>query len=344
MPESSLFSLVNLINNCNLVKNKKNYRITCRHAGEQTMTGKEKLETILNGQIPSTPPHWELVFQIEKEMFGMDRDAVPQTGRLSFQLDVYHRLIDEYNWAAVRGGYDLAEIERTKSALGHKALIPAYEGEGVFWMPTGENMMDFAVRLFEKPAELHAEARQKCDKAKTFFKQAVDAGADFFVLTYDFGYNDAPFVSPEHFAYLVTPYLTELVQSIHDLDRKAILHSDGCIMPILDQLYSTGLDGYQSVDPQGHMDIREVRKKYPDWILMGNVACNMLQDTDEGKIRESVMYCMTHGGVGKPYIFSTSNCIFHGMPPDSYRIMLDEYQQITKGCTNYAQPGPEDVG
>ena len=71
---------------------------------------------------------------------------------------------------------------------------------------------------------------------------------------------------------------------------------------ILDQIHSTGLDGYQSVDPQGHMDIREVREQYPDWILMGNVACNMLQDTDEEKIRESVRYCMTHGGVGKPYI------------------------------------------
>ena len=97
---------------------------------------------------------------------------------------------------------------------------------------------------------------------------------------------------------------------------------------ILDQIHSTGIDGYQSVDPQGHMDIKEVREQYPDWILMGNVACNMLQDTDEAKIRESVRYCMTHGGIGKPYIFSTSNCIFNGMPPESYRIMLDEYRKM----------------
>jgi uroporphyrinogen decarboxylase len=292
------------------------------------MTGKDKLQAILNGQIPASPPHWELVFQIEKEMFGMDWDVIPEADRPSFKLDVYHRLVDEYDWAAIRGGYDLAEIKRTKKVLGHKALIPAYEGDGVFWMPTGQNMMDFVVRLFEQPGELHAEARRKCDKAKLFSKQAVDAGADFFVLTYDFGYNDAPFISPEHFADLVTPYLTEIVQSIHELNRKVILHSDGCIKLILDQLYSTGLDGYQSVDPQGHMDIKEVREQYPDWILMGNVACNMLQDSDQEKIRESVRYCMSHGGVGKPYIFSTSNCIFKGMPPESYKIMHDEYLRI----------------
>ncbi len=292
------------------------------------MTGKQKLEKILNGKIPDTPPHWELVFQIEKEMFGMDRSAVPESACSDFQLDVYHRLVDEYDWAAIRGGYDLTEIERTKNALGHKALIPAYDGDGVFWMPSGGDLMEFVVKLFERPDELHAEARRKCDNAKAYFRQAVDAGADFFVLTYDFGYNDGPFVSPEQFADLVTPYLREIVQSIHELDRKVILHSDGCINQILDQLYSTGLDGYQSVDPQGHMDIKEVRERFPDWILMGNVACNMLQDSDEEKIRESVRYCMTQGGVGKPYIFSTSNCIFHGMPPESYKIMHDEYLRI----------------
>ena len=301
---------------------------------KKPMTGKDRLQMILDGQAPDAPPHWELVFQIEKDMFGKDRTELPEADRPAFLLDIYHRLVDEFGWAAVRGGYELAEIERTKNALGHKALIPAYEGDGVFWMPTGGDMMDFVVRLFENPEDLHAEARRKCDRAKQFFRQAVDAGADFFVLAYDFGYNDGPFISPAQFADLVTPYLTELVQTIHGLKKKVILHSDGCLTQILDQLHGTGLDGYQSVDPQGHMDIREVRARYPGWILMGNVACNMLQDTHEERIRESVRYCMTHGGIGKRYIFSTSNCLFKGMPPASYAIMLDEYRRLVREAVN----------
>jgi uroporphyrinogen decarboxylase len=295
------------------------------------MTGKEKLELMLRGGIPETPPHWELVFQIEKEMFGMDRDAVPEADQHAFLLDVYRRLIDEFDWAAVHGGYKIHEVEQTKEALGDQTLVAAFEGGGVFWMPTGGDMMDFVVRLYEDAEGLQAEAREKCERAKDYCRQAVDAGADFFVLPYDFGYNDGPFVSPEQFAELVTPYLAEIVQLIHDLDRKAILHSDGCIKQVLDQIHSTGIDGYQSIDPQGHMDIREVREQYPDWILMGNVACNMLQDANEDEIRESVQYCMNHGGMGKPYIFSTSNCIFNGMPPESYRIMMDEYRRLIGG-------------
>ena len=109
---------------------------------------------------------------------------------------------------------------------------------------------------------------------------------------------------------------------------EAILHSDGDLRLLLDQLHSTGLDGYQSIDPQGSMDIRAVREQYPDWILMGNVKSSMMQDGVEEEIRESVRYCMKYGGVGKRYILSTSNCIFEGMPVESYEIMLDEYKRI----------------
>jgi uroporphyrinogen decarboxylase len=301
------------------------------------MTNKERLRMVLDGQVPDVPPTWELVFQIEKEFFGIDPDPIylaeypsqeaKDRATRAYQVELSHRLVDELGWAAVPGGNDPEQVRCTKDSLGDKALVAGYEWGGVFWMPSGSDMVDFAVRLFESPAELHAEARRKCDQAKEHYARLADAGADFFVGAYDFGFNDAPFISPDHFRQFVTPYLAELVDTAHSLGKKILLHSDGCLTKILDQIHGTGIDGYQSVDPQGHMDIAEVRRQYPNWLLMGNVACNMLQDTDEEPIRRSVRYCMEHGGIGKRYIFSTSNCIFRGMPPQSYRTMLDEYHQ-----------------
>ena len=301
------------------------------------MTGKQRLQILLDGGVPDMPPTWELVFQIPKAFFGMDPEPIRSAEYASkddrrraiwrFDAEVCHRLVDDLGWAAVRGGYDPVEVGIIKQHIGDKALVAGYEGDGVFWMPTGGNIMDFVVRLFERPDELHTEARVKCDQAKDLLRQIADAGADFFVGTYDFGFNDQPFISPAQFGEFVVPYLTEIVQTAHDLGRKIILHSDGCLTELLAQIYSTGIDGYQSVDPQGHMDIQQVRNDYPDWLLMGNVECSMLQDTDEEKIRQSVRYCMEHGGIGKRYIFSTSNCIFAGMPPESYRVMLDEYHR-----------------
>jgi len=305
----------------------------------ETMTGKDKLSCILNGQIPESPPHWELVFQLAQEMMGIDVEAIGQAFRgteeakkellQKTEISIQHRLIDEYDWAAVPC-YSPELTPLYKKEFGDKALIAGFDWDGVFWMPTGDNLMRFVERLFDAPEELHVEARQKCETAKKRLTLYADNGVDFFVLAHDFGFNNAPFVSPAQFREFIAPYLAEVVQHAHALGKKAILHSDGCLTQILDQLHATGLDGYQSVDPQGNMDIQTVRRQYPDWILMGNVACNMLQDTNEAKIRDSVRYCMTHGGIGKRYIFSTSNCIFKGMPPQSYRIMLDEYRRLCK--------------
>ena len=277
------------------------------------MTNKDRLASILDGEVPDVPPHFELDFHLGREMFGLEvaevrertyaSDAARLDALLGIHIELQHRLVEDLGYACA---YFSPEhpveqgITKVREALGDRALIRTHEWGGVFWMPTGGDIMDFVVKMFERPDEMHAEARAKCDAAKELLRIQADAGADFFMLCYDFGFNDGPFISPDHFREFVTPYLAEIVQAAHELGKKAILHSDGDLREILDQIHSTGLDGYQSVDPQGHMDIKAVREQFPDWILMGNVNCSMLQDADEEKIRESVQYCMKHGGVGKP--------------------------------------------
>lgn len=299
---------------------------------------KERLQTLIDGGIPDQPPTWELVFQIQEEFFGMPprrdvrnatygSEADRRQALWRYDFEIYERCVEELGWAAIPGSYDPEELAFRKKSIGDRALVVGFEGEGVFWMPSGDEMVDFAVRIYERPEEIAAEARRKCEAAKKILRRHVDAGADLLLGTWDFGFNAQPFVSPTMFEKIVVPYMTELVEYAHALDRKLVLHSDGCLTDILEQIHATGIDGYQSVDPQGGMDIRAVRETYPDWLLMGNVACNMLQDTDDKNIRESARYCMRHGGVGKPYIFSTSNCIFKGMPVESYKTMLDEYRR-----------------
>lgn len=298
------------------------------------MTNKSRLEAILRGQSPDVPPHFELVFQLEKEAFGIEfmpwgelqkASQAEQEREAALHVEMAERLVDDYGWAALTG-----DTPALKRAVGDKALVYAFNGSGTFWLMPGDAMMEFVVRLFERPEELHEEARAKCDASIELAKQQVGQGADFICINSDYGFNSGPFISPKHFAEFVTPYLTEIVTAIHDLGVPAILHSDGNLNAILDQLVGAGLDGYQSVDPQGGMDIKAVRERYPDLVLMGNVECAMLQDADEQRIRDGVRYCMTHGGIGGRYIFSSSNCIFAGMPLESYHMMLDEYHNCCR--------------
>jgi uroporphyrinogen decarboxylase len=309
------------------------------------MTNKERLECIFSGGIPDFPPHFELAFQIEQEVFGIDLDAIKKKSFSSTKEcadayekaynDLQERLVEEFGHASVPALFYEPDIDKfhaissLKKCVGDRALVFSWSDSGVYWMPTGDDIMDFVVMMYERPDEMHDNARKKCEAAKELSKKQVDAGVDFIVQNTDFGFNEGPFISPKHFSEFITPYMTEIVATIHDLGVPVILHSDGNLNEILDQIYSTGVDGYQSVDPQGHMDIKKVRETYPDWILMGNVNCSMLQGSDKEEIHKSVEYCMKYGGVGKRYIFSTSNCIFEGMPSESYRIMLKEYHEYT---------------
>ena len=308
------------------------------------MNGRQRLQAVFNGEIPDKVPHMELVFQLEEEAFQMtwpsreELDCATPREReriLGRFFEIWEKIIDRYDWAGIQlpldlGGYFAGRvIPEGVKRFGDRVMIYDFNGQGTFWMLPGSEMMEFAIKLYERPDELHAEARQKRDASIELAKKQVDQGVDFICINSDYGYNQGPFVSPKKFAEIVTPYLTEIVGAIHDLGVKAILHSDGDLRLILDQLVSTGLDGYQSVDPQGHMDIAEVKRQYGDrLVLMGNVQASYLQDVDDTRIRQSVRYAMTHGKPGGRFIFSSSNCIFKGMPLENYHIMLEEYEKM----------------
>lgn len=308
------------------------------------MKPRDRLEIVFSGGIPDRVPHMELNFLIPEQAFGMAwpteeevRKATPaeREGLLERMFDLWERIIERYHWCGIRMPYDLhgffrgIVIPRGARRFGDEVMIWSPNGMGTFWMPNGANMMEFTELLYCRPAEAHGLARKKRDASIDLAKRQLDGGADFIMINSDYAYNQGPFISPAMFAEFVAPYLAEIVGKIHDFGGRAMLHSDGDMRLILDQVVAAGIDGYQSIDPQGNMDIAEVKRLYGDrLVLMGNVQSSFLQDAEEERIRESARYCMTHGKPGGRYIFSSSNVLFPGMPLESYHIMLEEYEKL----------------
>ena len=311
------------------------------------MTGKERVMAALNGIQPDKVPHFELDFQISEEAFGIPRlpydvmkarvDSADKKGREKFLKDYFEMwkmVVDRFGWAALcmplsfYGHFNGEVIPRARDFFGDGVALYAWNGEGTYWLLPGDDMMEFTIRIFEDRAGLMEDAKRKCEASIELARLQVEQGVDFICINSDYAYNKGPFISPQMFSEIVTPFLTEIVSAIHELGSKAILHSDGDLMLILDQLVSTGLDGYQSVDPQGNMDIAEVRRLYPDLLLMGNVQTSLMQDVNEDLIRKSARYAIDSAKPGGRFIFSSSNCIFDGMPLKSYEIMLDEYEKL----------------
>jgi len=292
-------------------------------------------------------PHFELVFFLTMEAFGKVHpshrgygqwDQMEEKERQLHRndmADVFIATAERFEHSAIflhpnPGRVDecirLVDLVREKS--GDKFYL-MLEGDATFSIPSGQNMSDFAARLAEEPQALKAEAGKLVDRALARAERLKKRGGlDGFALCSDYCFNTGPFLSPRQFSEFVTPYLSRLIQGYRDMGFYTIKHTDGNIMPILDQLVQARPHALHSLDPQGGVDIAEVKRRYGDQVcLIGNVKCSALDTGADEEVVESARYALRHGTPGGGYVFSTSNCIYTGMKLARYELMLGVWRR-----------------
>jgi uroporphyrinogen decarboxylase len=202
-------------------------------------------------------------------------------------------------------------------------------GDATWSLPNGDNMMDFVIQLYEEPQEIKDKAQRMVDNAIERAEKIKEHKlVDGFCLCSDYCFNDNPFLSPAMFDEFITPYLVQLVSAYRELGFYVIKHTDGNIMPILDSLLAANPHALHSLDPQGGVDIAEVKKRTKGRIcLIGNVNCALLQNGTDKDVIESARYALQNGMPGGGYVFSTSNCIYTGMQLERYELMLDVWRR-----------------
>ncbi len=292
-------------------------------------------------------PHFELVFFLTMEAFGKVH-PIHRRYNQWWQMtererelhredmaDIFIATAERYEHSAIflhLPMNDLDEyrrlIEKIRSKTGDRYFLMMH-GDATYGIPTGQDMMEWCVRLYEKPAELKAEAQRKVDAALERAAMLRGEGLDGFALCSDYCFNNGPFLRPEQFAEFVTPYLKQLIAGYREMGFYTIKHTDGNIMPIIDQLVECNPHALHSLDPQGGVDIKEVKEMYGDRVcLCGNVNCGLIDTGTEEEYLESARYALTHGMPGGGYIFCTSNCIYTGMRLERYEKMLDLWREI----------------
>lgn len=321
------------------------------------MTPKERATLALQRKIPDQVPTFELEFQLEEEMFGrkfitpdLSSEELQKAsqkererriyGLAEYMAEVYTALeysiipaYGEWSWnpqwnEGIIGENTLLLIRYLNELMGDRALL-GYHGDGTFAIPDGNDMYEFAYRTDDDPEGLMAEAEHNAEMAIKRNRQLREAGISVSLLCSDYCYNSGPFLSPEMFSQFIQPYLAKIIAANRAAGLFSIKHTDGNIMPIIDQMVDAEPDALHSIDPMAGVDIREVKEKYGDRIcLVGNVHCAALQTGTDEEVRESAEYCLTWAKPGGSYIFSTSNVPFKGMPPERYRMILDIWKEM----------------
>jgi hypothetical protein len=136
--------------------------------------------------------------------------------------------------------------------------------------------------------------------------RACRLGFDVFVSTDDFAFKTAPFFSPAIFRELVLPRYRRVAGKI---SLPWLLHSDGNIMPFLDDLLSVGIAAAHPMEP-GAMDIRAVKRDYGDRLcVVGNVDINLLSLGTEAAVDDEVGDLIRDVAPGGGYILSSGNSL-----------------------------------
>jgi uroporphyrinogen decarboxylase len=323
------------------------------------MSPKERAIAALNLQIPDRIPTFELGFTLAPEMFGinlypsdLNREVI---GRLS-AADKERRLnevaadiakvFDSLDYCIIPGHFGAGYVDGSFISPERRFLFKkvreltegrrllGYTADGTFALSNRNGIKAFAYRIENDPKGLHAEAKQRMDTAIERNKNLAEAGIDVALLCADYCDNTGPFLPPEMFAEFIQPYLAKIIEECKKSGMYTIKHTDGNIMPILDQLTECKPHALHSLDPAAGVDIKEVKARVGHKLaLCGNVNCIALQSGTDEEVIASAEYCITHAKPKGGYIFCTSNLPFRGIPPHRYQMILDVWRRMSE----YAQ-------
>ncbi len=313
------------------------------------MTQRESFIAALERRKPvGRVPHFELEFFLTMEAFGRIHPSQRRYGQWD-QMSESERTLHRHDVAEltvkVAETYDQAgflyhppfgwtdddirlSIDHVRTVSGMEYFVSLH-GDATYSLPNGDEMMEFVVRIADTPEAVKDEAQRRVDAALERANRIRRWGTlDGFILCADYCFNDNPFLSPPMFDEFITPYLSQLVTGYKEMGFYVVKHTDGNIMPILDSLIAAEPHALHSLDPQGGVDLAEVKRRIGDKVcLIGNVNCALLQTGTRDEVIADVRRSLRDGMPGGGYIFGTSNCIYTGMDLDRYKLMLSVWRE-----------------
>lgn len=308
------------------------------------MTERERfIKTLKREKIGGRVPTFELVFYLTMEAFGKvhpdhrsyhqwkQMSRAEQNLHINDMADLFIDTARRYHHSAIfvhAKPTDMDTQHRVFEAIREKSgneFFLMVHGDPTFSMPDGEHMIEFTEMMYDEPEKLIARAEQETAAAIARAEEYDRRGhlIDGFALCSDYCFNVNPFFTPTVFSELIAPYLKKSIDAYKSLGFYSIKHTDGNIMPIVDQMVQCGPDALHSLDPQGGVDLKEISRLYGDKVaLIGNVNCGLLQTGTEEECIADIRRSLSEGMArGAGYIFSTSNCAYTGLPLERYELM-----------------------
>jgi len=238
-----------------------------------------------------------------------------QDGRLFYGEGMIHTR-DDLDMIQLPDPYDDALYAGAEAFVRQKGDYAAWFVTRIGIFPTilSMGLETFSVALYEDRGFVEAVLDRYCGWTEVVAERVCKLGFDVYASTDDMAFNTAPFFSPAVFRELVLPHYRRVAEKI---TLPWITHSDGNILPFLDDLLDVGIAGLHPLE-KGAVDIAAVKRDYGGRLcLLGNVDLNILGMSTPEDVDAEVRWLIQHIGPGGGYIVTCGNSLAGYLKPEN---------------------------
>jgi len=202
--------------------------------------------------------------------------------------------------------------------------------DGFFWFPrTLLGIENHLYAFYDQPGLMHRINRDLAE----FNLRAINELCDILIpdmvgFAEDMSYNHGPMLSYELFREFLLPYYRKVVPGIKKYGSKVFVDTDGNVTDMIPWLQEAGIEGVYPLERQAGVDLVQIRKDYPDFLMMGGYD-KMVMSKGKTEMKaefERLLPVMKSGG----YIPSVD----HQTPPEvsleNYRIYIELFREYSR--------------
>ena len=310
------------------------------------MSEKEYARTAFNKGVPELVPLWELHFHMwnkysgERAVFGNEFLALPDAKKddaLKRDAEIMVKVGQELGFGAVSVPdmpwdcpYVLPEDARLKLIRFLRELEPDFLVGGgnscCLAMPADDEYMDFSYMMYDAPEQIVERAERILTNGLEQLGRMAEAGAEFVYLPSDLADARAPYFNPEQLNMFFMPFAKRWSARVKELGLLPVFHTDGNIMPLIEQAVETGVNALQALDPIAGITVAGLREKLCGRLcLCGNLDCGLMLSGTPEQVYASAADIIAQGK-GSPFVFGNSNAVVYETPKENYDAMLQAWR------------------
>jgi len=150
----------------------------------------------------------------------------------------------------------------------------------------------------------------------------------------DIASDEGPCFPSKVFRRLVLPRLQRVVEECHKYGICFLYGSDGNLWPIADDLFGrSGIDGYYEIDRRAGMDLNKLRKRFSNFVLIGNISSYTLHFGTRDEVIAETLSCLREAKESRGIIVGVSNYIVPGTPKENIKALIETIKKYRRGLT-----------